>query len=751
MRLFISLLFIYSVSLFSTEYTYNPPVGVDVNALEFTQWQQERIKQGDIIDSLVQHSNTLDKATDFSARYLNRLIFEASPYLLRHALNPVDWYPWHANTLAKAKLENKLIFLSIGYSTCHWCHVMEQESFTNLSIAKILNQHFVSIKVDRELTPDVDQYFTQALALTQGSAGWPINAILTANAELIWLDSYLSPQDFSNTLSKLSKVWQSRPEAVRQVAKNIAGQLKGQNNIAGIAWDIDKSEQIVKTLVSNLDAIHGGLAGDRKFPNASALQLLIYQYQLTPDPELGIHIRRFLDQLANQGIRDHLNGGFYRYSTDVRWQQPHFEKMLYNQALLISAFSKAYQVFKDERYKLLVIDTIAFVRKWFESQEGAYYSGVDADYLGNEGRYYTFSPEELSAIAPSDLNQFLWCNYNASKLTFPCSSRQDGELTDARQALLLVKSGLAKPHIDRKVITAWNALMISAFVDAYVAFNDEVYLTAAKNLANVINKQQINQSGLLMRASYHNKLSGKAVLNDYAYLAHAMFTLFQQTQNKKWYQLAVHFYQQGSKLFGINYQGEISLSNSQLDDGELLSAHTMLVSLGDKLRSYGEKNAATVKQQISQLKQAAMNSSSSNFSLHEFFLKDKFGVFDNKQFFAKGKGHAQLTLNDNSATIFINLTKGWHINSNEPKQKFLIPTKLASKTNMLSRVQYPAAKIKVLGFNQSKLSLFEGSFQIKAHIDNLSELGGKIELSLQACSDKVCLLPEKLSFYFAGK
>ncbi len=747
MRFLIIFLFFFSASLFSSEYIYNSPVGVEIKEGEFANWQQALIKQEEVVNALVQSAGVANVNT----RYLNRLIYEASPYLLRHSLNPINWYPWQVDALAKAKRENKLIFVSIGYSTCHWCHVMEKESFTKKSIAEVLNQDFVSIKVDRELTPDVDQYFTRALELTKGSAGWPINAILTPDAEVVWLDSYLSPESFVKVINQLSKIWQSTPQKAKQVAKNLAGQLRIKNNSAGITWHIEKSEQAVKTLIKNLDTDHGGLSGDRKFPNASALQLLIYQYQLTPDPVLGRHIKHFLNQLASKGIRDHVHGGFYRYSTDTMWHQPHFEKMLYNQALLISTFSKAYQVFKDDDYRLLVIDTINFVQEWFKSPEGGYYSGIDADYLGREGLYYVFSPQELASIDPVTLNQFSWCDFNTTALKFPCSFSSVGERDSARQVLYSAKSELAKPHIDKKVITAWNALMLSAFVDAYTAFKDPRFLSQALDLAKIIKDNHIDQSGTLIRARYLDKVAVDAVINDYAYLASAMFTLFQETQDQEWYQLSVKLYQQGSSLFGKNYQGYQGIGNSELDDGELISAHTVLVSLGAKLRRYGEKNSTRLTQQLSQLQQAAMVSSGGNFSTHELFLKDIHGVFDNKQFFAKGKGQIQLSLHNNRVTLSIQLAKGWHINSNQPNQKFLIPTKLHFKGIGGSNVEFPEASIKTLGFNQSALSLFEGRFEISANIDVTNELGGKVQLNLQACSDKVCLLPEKLNFYIKDK
>ncbi|TPH17059.1 DUF255 domain-containing protein [Litorilituus lipolyticus] len=750
MHFLILVIVIYCTPLFSAnsaDNVYKPPVGVEVGEAEFARWQQEFLKQAQNISHLAQYS---DKSSS-SVTYINRLVFGASPYLLRHAVNPVNWYSWHEDALATAKKENKLLFLSIGYSTCHWCHVMEKESFTSLEIAKALNSDYISIKLDRELTPSVDQYFTQALELATGSAGWPINAVLTPNGDVVWIDSYLSPDKFSKTIKRLAKVWQVKPQVISQVAKNFSSQLKTTDASSEVSWSIDKSISIVKGLINNIDPVHGGLKGDRKFPSATIVQLLMYQYQLNPNDTVKSHIKHFLDKLTTQGIRDHLHGGFYRYSVDTLWQQPHFEKMLYNQALLISTFSKAYQLFNDESYKQVVFDTISFVNQWLRSSDGRFYSAIDADYQGKEGLYYLFTNQELASVKEIYKESFVWCSFNLTELSFPCSTSKLTNNNRAKQALLTKKSQLAKPHIDKKFITAWNALMVSALIDAYSAFDDVTLLSQAKKLAEVLVEEHMYGIGKLTRINYLGKASGDAVLSDYAYLGYAMFQLYQDTKLDKWYQLAVQFYQKGSELFGKNYRGNELVESNLLDDGEMISGHAVLMSLGLKLRAYGENNSDTLKPQMLKLKQAVMNSSGSHFAIHELFLKNEFGVFDSKQYFAQGKGVVKLIKLANKVTLYIQLDDGWHINSNMPLEKYLIPTKVSSVNGSISQLRYPEAKIKKLGFSKTQLSLFDGDFQISANIHGKSSLGEKVELKLQACSDKLCLLPEKLSFYLPTK
>ncbi|RHW74893.1 DUF255 domain-containing protein [Colwellia sp. RSH04] len=742
MRFSFFVLVFLSSQLFADEYRYHLPVKGSVEQKEFAKWQLELTKKSAIIDELLKDA----KLSTQSTRYLNRLIFQASPYLLRHAVNPVNWFAWQEQALLKAAKTNKLIFLSIGYSTCHWCHVMEKESFANITIAEVLNEAFISIKVDRELTPDIDQYFTEAIEMATGSAGWPINAILTPAGDVIWINSYLTPANLSKTLKRLATVWQANPKAINQVAKNFTSQLTPQKRMLDLDWSIEKSLVFAQELSSHLDNDNGGLKGERKFPDAAALQFLLYQYQLSPSVKLKSQIEFFLNQLAKGGLRDHLHGGFYRYVIDSTWQQPHFEKMLYNQALLISVFSKAYEIFENESYLLVVIDTINFVNSWFKANDGLFYSAIDADYQGKEGRYYLFTKQELMAIEPSHRSKFKWCQYNVTELRFPCLLLDQSDLTEAKLSLLTNKYSIKKPHIDKKHITAWNALMVSAFLDAYKASNNKVYLAQAEDLALAILKQNQQSTGELIRSSYLNNSANSAVLTDYAYLGEALFELYQETRQSKWYQLSIKLYKQGSKSFGKNYK-DFNLSNHNLlNDGELISGHTVLASLGQKLRTYGKQLNGEPQQQMAQLKQASANSSGSYFSTHELFLKNEYGVFNSKQYFARGMGEVRMQKEGNTVNLLLNLEDGWHINSNSPLDKYLIPTELTVGEGLYVKVNYPREKVKSLGFSQSLLSLFEGQFTINLELPRDNALPEKVKLRVQACNDKLCLLPETLSF-----
>lgn len=721
-----------------------PPIAVDISKSEFLKWQHEFKSQEKVINSLLENANL--PLSD--SHYLNRLIFEASPYLLRHSVNPINWQPWRDEVFIEAKNNKQLIFLSIGYSTCHWCHVMEKESFIDTDIATTLNSSFISIKVDRELNPEIDQYFTNALELIKGSAGWPITAVLTPKGEPIWLESYVGKNKLNKTLKRLNSIWAKRPKSLEQVAKNITSQLSNNHIAEAKLWDKNTPTLKFNELIKSIDNINGGLIGGPKFPSASLIELLLYQYQSSPNKALKTQIELSLNSLMNKGIRDHINGGFYRYATDGIWMKPHFEKMLYNQALLISAFSKAYLVFKDGRYKAVVIDTINFTHHFLKSSAGGYYSAIDADYKGLEGRYYLYSDKELSSIAKGQLNLFEWYNFNDSGLKFPYVKSQSNKTLEVKKSLLALKSKLSLPHIDKKVLTSWNALMVSAYLDAYKSFGKAEHLKAAIGLSRYLLTQHYGTDAL-SRARFMDKLAGKAMLDDYAYLSSAMLKLYLVTNDVQWLNVAKNLYRSGSSLFAKDHLGNSVQLNNQIDDGELISAHAVLTDVGIKLNDLGVKT--NYKKQVSQLKQAFINSSKNHFFSNDLLLNELNGNFDSMQFFARGNGKATFELVGKKAHFKFEMKPGWHVNSNMPNQKFLIATKVNASTGLIKSIDYPKGLSKKLGFSQSVLSLFEDQFEIKIDLDNVEQLGESIEVSLQACSDKVCLLPEKLKFFISGR
>ena len=493
--------------------------------------------------------------------------------------------------------------------------------------------------------------------------------------------------------------------------------------------------------------------GSPKFPDASLLQLMLYGYQLKPSILLKQQLELVLNNLMRGGIRDHIHGGFHRYTSDNAWKQPHFEKMLYNQALLISVFSKAYAVFNRPEYRNVVDDTFVFLEQTFKNKNGSYYSAIDADYNGLEGRYYLFSTEELSKISPLARLQFNWNQFESSDFKLPALNKTDTPSLMAKNSLLAVKSKLKLPYIDKKMLTSWNALLVSAYLDAYISFNDQKYLSAAIKLATVLESAH-DENNTLIRASFEGRSSGNAKLSDYAYTASAILKLYRITQQASHLSAAHDYYEKGAELFDKNHQGilaDIGIDagiSIRLNDGELISPHVELANTGIGLKKLGKKTNNRVAVQVSAIKQGIMTNASNSYSANRLLLELKNGNFDKLQSFANGNGKVSFNIEDNKTLIFnINLADDWHINSMSPRQKNLIPTQLIARQGILSSINYPEPLLKMMRFDNSKLSLFEGKFTIQANFSGLSALGETIELSLQACNSNICLRPEKLKFF----
>ncbi|MEZ4737829.1 MAG: thioredoxin domain-containing protein [Flavobacteriales bacterium] len=334
--------------------------------------------------------------------HTNRLVHESSPYLLQHAHNPVDWYPWGEEAFAKAREENKLLLISIGYSSCHWCHVMERESFENDELAAVMNERFVCIKVDREERPDVDQVYMTAVQLMTGRGGWPLNCFALADGRPVYGGTYFPPQQWEQVLVQLSDTWRQDPQKVSDQAARLHQGIVAQNVVelpeAPDAFDAEDLDELVDLWSKGFDNVYGGPDKAPKFPLPNNYQFLLRYAFLTDDAQLKQHVALTLDKMALGGINDQVGGGFARYSTDVLWKAPHFEKMLYDNAQLVSLYSQAYQAFKNPLYKATVERTLAFIEREMTSSEGAFYSALDADTEGEEGLYYVWTKDELQTV-----------------------------------------------------------------------------------------------------------------------------------------------------------------------------------------------------------------------------------------------------------------------------------------------------------------------------------------------------------------
>ena len=482
----------------------------------------------------------------------NNLIHESSPYLLQHAQNPVDWYAWNDEALKKAKDENKPIFLSIGYSSCHWCHVMAHESFENDEVAKFMNENFVNIKVDREERPDIDDIYQKVCQIATGQGGWPLSIFLTPDQKPFYagtyfpvLDSYGRP-GFGSICRQLSQAWKEKPKDIESSAERFLGAL---NKAEAIKVPSKLERMILDEAAMNLfqlgDATYGGFGSAPKFPNAANVSFLFRYAKLTGLSKFNEFALKTLRKMANGGIFDQIGGGFSRYSTDAKWLVPHFEKMLYDNALIPVNYAEAFQITKDPFYLEVLKKTLDFVLREMTSPEGGFYSAYDADSEGVEGKFYVWKKSEIKEILGDDAelfclyydvtdggnwegNNILCNNLNISTVAFNfglSESEVKKKITLCSEKLLKVRSSRVPPGLDDKVLVSWNSLMITAFAKGYRVTGDKKYLDAAKNCISFIEEKLIVDEKLLR--TYKNdvaKIDG--YLEDYSYFTNALLDVF---------------------------------------------------------------------------------------------------------------------------------------------------------------------------------------------------------------------------------
>ncbi len=559
-------------------------------------------------------------------KHTNNLINETSPYLLQHAHNPVNWHAWNDETLAKAKKENKLILISIGYAACHWCHVMEHESFENDSVAKIMNDNFINIKIDREERPDIDQIYMNAVQLMTGSGGWPLNCVALPNGEPFWGGTYFPKENWINTLSQLAKLYKEEPEKIAKYANDLTKGIQASELIT-LNTDTPKFETLeiekaIQNWSTSFDYELGGLNQAPKFPMPNNYQFLLRFSKQTKQTSLEKYTLNTLNKMALGGIFDHVNGGFSRYATDKKWHIPHFEKMLYDNAQLVSLYSNAFLASENPLYENTVHKTLAFVARELTNKEGAFYSSLDADSLNDEnhleeGAFYVWTKDELQTLIPQNFELFsnyYNCNefghweenkYHLIKKQDDISFAKENKLplTQLKQLVqnwekTLFKARLQKqlPRLDHKTLTSWNALMLKAYVDAYNTFQKPSYLNAALKNALFLKQHQFKKDGGL----YHNYKNGKSSINgyleDYAAVIEAYISLYETTLDTQWLLTAknlatycyTHFFDQKSKMFFFtsNEDQNLIARKMEIADNVIPSSNSMLANSLFKLSHY---------------------------------------------------------------------------------------------------------------------------------------------------------------------
>jgi len=496
----------------------------------------------------------------------NRLIYETSPYLLQHADNPVDWHAWNDESLQKAKDENKPIFLSIGYSSCHWCHVMAHESFENDEVAKFMNENFVNIKVDREERPDIDDIYQRVCQIATGQGGWPLSIFLTPDQRPFYAGTYFPVLDspygrpgFGSICRQLSQSWKERPHDVKRSAGDLLNLLQKTQTVP-VPSRLGRKmlDEAATNLLQLADTTHGGFGSAPKFPNAANISFLFMYAKLSGLTKFNDVALRTLEKMARGGIFDQIGGGFHRYSTDARWLVPHFEKMLYDNALIPVNYAEAYQITKDPFYLDILRRTLDFVICQMTSPKGGFYSAYDADSEGVEGRFYVWKKGEIKEILGDDADLFclfydvtdggnwegnnILCNsMSASAVAFGLEMTEDQvrtKLQECSDRLLAARSKRPAPGLDDKVLTSWNALMITAFAKGYRVTLDKRYLDAAKNCVNFI-EDNLFEGDKLLRTYKNGTANIGGYLDDYSYFANALLDVFEMDPEPRYLRTAL--------------------------------------------------------------------------------------------------------------------------------------------------------------------------------------------------------------------
>ena len=490
----------------------------------------------------------------------NKLGHESSPYLLQHAKNPVHWHAWNEEALGRAKKENKPIFLSVGYSSCHWCHVMAHESFEDEEIAKIMNENFVNIKVDREERPDLDDIYQKACQMTTGQGGWPLSVFLTPDQRPFYVGTYFPALDsygrpgFGSLCRQLAQSWKEKPKDIEKAADSFMQNL-GKLQQHQAPSEIDKSilDEAAINLLQIADTTYGGFGQAPKFPNASNLSFMFRYSKLSGISKFQKFALLTLKKMAKGGIFDQIGGGFHRYSTDARWLVPHFEKMLYDNALLPIVYSEAYQITKDPFFENVVKKTLDYVIREMTSSDGTFFSAQDADTNGEEGQTFVWKKQEIEKILGQDSeifciyydvtdggnfegNTILANNINASSLGFKFGKSEpeiENLISKCSEKLLEIRNKREQPGKDDKIITSWNGLMVSAFLSGYRITDNSKYLDAAKQSIDFF-ESNFEKNHILHRTFKNAEPKLNGYLDDYAYMANASVDMFENTSQPKY-------------------------------------------------------------------------------------------------------------------------------------------------------------------------------------------------------------------------
>ena len=657
-------------------------------------------------------------------KYTNSLVNETSPYLLQHAHNPVNWYPWNEATLAKAQKEDKLLLISIGYSACHWCHVMEHESFEDDEVAKIMNDNFICIKVDREERPDIDQIYMTAVQLMSQRGGWPLNCIALPDGKPFWGGTYFRKNDWKRQITGLANAYQNDRAKVLEFAESLANGIKQVEMVIKNPKQEEFVWQDVNNMVSpwseRFDNTEGGSNGAPKFPMPNAYNFLLRYAHLSNNKEVLEHIELTLNKIAFGGIYDQIGGGFARYSTDRLWKVPHFEKMLYDNGQLVSLYSEGYLKFKKTLYKEIVFESLEFVERELLDETGAFYSALDADSEGKEGKFYVWNETELKLFIREDFDIFkdyyninnkgLW--EHGDYILLKEKTKQeiarkykisvadlDTKIASWKKILMEERDKRIRPGLDDKSLTSWNALMLKGYIDAYITFGEKHHLDIALKNANFIVNRQLQSDGKLWHSYKNGRSTINAYLEDYSITISAFISLYGATFNEKWLNLSeqmmqyaiTHFYDKESGMFFFTSDLDPPLvaRKMEINDNVIPASNSVMAN------ALYDLGIILDKEEYKKMSRTMLNN-----------VKEEMSSY--------GSGYA------NYANLMLKII--------HPYYEVVVVGKDAHEKSLEINKEYKPNKLFIGSFGKSKMPLLEGKFV-------------EGQTMIYVCENKVCQMP----------
>ena len=711
----------------------------------------------------------MEKKTDIPEN--PRLLNATSPYLRIHASDDVQWYQWSDETFELARKQGKPLMVSFGYTACHWCHVMQETHFTQKDIAKSINENFIPVIVDRERRPVLDETYMLVTEVLTNRGGWPNTIFMTADRKPFYGTGYIAADDFRQILAAVVDSWNEQNNGVLAEADRLSSLLQTYLTRREDAKELsdDVMKKASAELASQFDEFAGGFGSAPKFFQQSILMFLLQQAERNGDQDALAAVELTLQSITSGGIHDQLEGGLHRYAVDPGWRIPHFEKMLYDQAMMAEAFVETYRITGKAEYGAMARKILDYVLDDLTAPEGGFYSTRDADSEGEEGTYYVWSEPQLIKVLGEEDAQYAIKIFEqvpdgelAGKVILNRDQIKGQSVPRAEQIMAKLAAARQlriKPQRDEKIVVSWNGMMISAFARAALVLDDNRYASAATKAGQFIWDNMRQKNGTLYRSYFHGLAEINAELVDYAWLGRAYLKLYDLSDHAIWLQRAQTMLANMEKGFADTETGDFYSSglnsgfgrSKSRQDSDIPSGNGVALDLvvGVTKRVGSPAMQRRTETLIAALSGFAAPSPASGTSILAAADRYANGEVGPVQYGGNGNVRAHATIQNGKVVVYLRVAQGWHVNANKPLEDYLIPTKLTlGSANNGAKAEYPDPKVKRLGFSKKPLALLENQFQISA-VQGSSRISD-VELEIQACSDKICLAPDTLKFRIAA-